>query len=60
MFFGGKIKTSFKFNYNFFSVIYNNNMYINFNKLFFLIKSLLPIFFSVFLTQGKILFIATK
>lgn len=59
-FFGGEFKSSFKFNYNFFSVIYGVNFYINFNKLIFSIKNILPVFLSASLSKGKILFVATK
>jgi hypothetical protein len=54
------LKLNFKLNFNFFSVIYNANLYANFNKLLFSIKNVLPLFISVSCTKGKFLFVASQ
>ena len=60
IFFGGEFKSSFKINYNYFSVIYLTNVYFNFNKLIFSIKNVLPFLLNISCVKGKIIFVATK
>lgn len=60
MFWGGSLSMSFKFNYNFFSIIYKINFFNNINKLIFSIKNLLPLCLNISYLKGKILFVASK
>jgi ribosomal protein S2 len=60
VFFGGEFKLNFKLNYNFFSIVYSNNLYISLNKLILCIKNILPLFINISFLKGKVLFITSK
>ncbi len=60
IFFGGDLRITFKYNYNYFSVLYLANVFININKLIFSIKNVLPLLFNISNAKGKIIFVATK
>ena len=60
LFFGGALRLNFKLNFNFFSVIYNLNLYSNLNKLIFSIKNVIPLFLSISYAKGNIVFVASK
>lgn len=60
LFFGGKFKLNFQLNLNFFSVIYNFNLYSNLNKLLFSIKNVIPLFLNISYSKGTVIFIASK
>jgi len=60
IFFGGDLKTTFKYNYDYLITLYVSNVYINLNKLIFSIKNVLPVLCNVSNSKGQIIFVATK
>ena len=47
IFFGFNFKKIFKINYEFLNVIYNKNSFLNFKKLIYAIKKILPLFLNL-------------
>lgn len=54
------LKKVFPSNYKFIFCFYKCNIFINFNKLIFTVKKLIPLFFTVVANRGKCLFIGNK
>jgi len=60
IFFGFNFKKIFKINYEFLNVIYNKNSFLNFKKLIYAIKKILPLFLNLLKLNSNILFVLSN
>lgn len=59
VFFGQNIKSIFKVNYEFLSILYNKKCFLNMNKLLSCIKKIFPLFLNISKKNSNLLFIST-
>ena len=60
IFYSGNLKNTFKINYQFLTVFYNNGCFLDFKKLSFSIKKLLPLFLDMVKNKQDFIFVATE
>jgi ribosomal protein S2 len=59
IFYSGSLKSTFKINYQFLTLFYNDGCFLDFKNLSFYIKKLLPLFLDSMKNKEQFLFVAT-